>query len=320
MALVSCVPAISDIEISPHTVAKFEELDAAYPSWSPDGKQIAFLDRSESGHADFGGYLAVINLSTRAVTRLNDEEVYYDWLRWSPDSKQLVVVDEHDIWLVNVADGKKQELPIKGIGAAWAPDGKSLAIFQDPQSSGLPDHFEIVLVTLQGEILRRIFAGAIDRPAPTPTPAPTPLDSIASPISDPRLSAPRFAGLDWSPDGQNIVYSIVHPEKKRSDIIVTDANGTGLNSRIYAGMGKEPVWSPDGTRIAYISGESEDLFVTTPSGDCQMRLTQSDYYMDYPSWSSDSRQIAVHAYGTFFILDVQALLGDGNFNLEKCRR
>ena len=239
LMLASCAPTVSDIELSPYTIANFKELNAAYPSWSPDGKQIAFLDRSESGLTDFGGYLAVIDLSTRVVTRLNDKRVYYDWIRWSQNSKQLVVVEEHDIWLVNVADGKKQELSIKGAGAAWAPDGRSLAIFQDPQSGGPSDHFEIVLVTPQGEILRKIFAGAIDRPAPTPTPAPTPLDSFALPISDSSLSAPSFAGLDWSPDGQNLVYSIEHPEKKRADIIITDASGTGLNRRIYEGLGKE---------------------------------------------------------------------------------
>jgi len=56
-----------------------------------------------------------------------------------------------------------------------------------------------------------------------------------------------------------------------------------------------PVWSPDGTRIAYISGTSPndfDLWVMNADGSHPVRLTQHSSNQGDPNWSPDGHWIA----------------------------
>jgi Tol biopolymer transport system component len=281
---------------------------------------IAFVDLIAYGDAIGTGYLAVMDMSSRTVTRLNNEEAFYFWPKWSPDSRFLAVSDNYKIWLINVANGEKQYL-IEGEGAAWSPNGELLAIFQGPKSGSPQDRVQIVFVNRKGEKLESISMGMINPPKPTPLPAPTEPGVYILPVSPSVFSAPRFAGMDWSPNGQSIAYSIVYPDQKQSNIFRLNMNGTGIEQLTREGMNEQPTWSPDGTKIAYISGTPvpHDLFIATSDGDCRIPLTQGGGYVDRPSWSPDGRQIAIRAYGTIYILDVHAILEDESSYLEKCR-
>jgi len=47
-----------------------------------------------------------------------------------------------------------------------------------------------------------------------------------------------------------------------------------------------PVWSPDGTKIAFASDRSggREIYKMTSSGDQQTNLTNNSVYDDRPSW------------------------------------
>jgi TolB protein len=60
------------------------------------------------------------------------------------------------------------------------------------------------------------------------------------------------------------------------------------------GMSYDPVWSPAGDRLAYVSteGGNDDVYVVDTDGKNQQRLTFNQWEWDkHPSWSPDGTQI-----------------------------
>jgi TolB protein len=86
----------------------------------------------------------------------------------------------------------------------------------------------------------------------------------------------------WSPDGNMLVFQVL--ADGNWDIYVVGADGTNQTDITnQPGDETSPVWSPDGTRIAFRAGEAVsldvrnvstfDVYVVNPDGTGQMRLT-----------------------------------------------
>lgn len=76
------------------------------PSWSPDGRFIAFSVQPEDGIPDNDG-IYILNLTTREVQRLTkDGHNPY----WSLDSKKIIFAFDSDLYLVNI-----ETLEVKGV-------------------------------------------------------------------------------------------------------------------------------------------------------------------------------------------------------------
>lgn len=74
------------------------------------------------------------------------------------------------------------------------------------------------------------------------------------------------------------------------------ANGAGLR-RLTDNPARDgsPAWSPDGTRIAFVSnrdGAHTEIYVMAPDGSKLRRLTHDPVWGTCPSWSPDSNSIA----------------------------
>ena len=81
-----------------------------------------------------------------------------------------------------------------------------------------------------------------------------------------------------------------------------------------------PVWSPDGTRIAYqkdVGGQSE-IYVMLADGSSQTRLTNDGGYDGDPAWSPDNTRIAFTAFrnSQWRIWVMNALDGSGQTQLS----
>jgi Tol biopolymer transport system component len=103
--------------------------------------------------------------------------------------------------------------------------------------------------------------------------------------------------VDVSPDGTQIVYRGM-PD---ADLFVVDADGTDDVRLTDDGMvsdDKHPVWSPDGSRIAFVSnlgGGSApyDLWTIGPDGSDPFNVTQGQHgLVERPSWSPDGTMLA----------------------------
>jgi len=77
-----------------------------------------------------------------------------------------------------------------------------------------------------------------------------------------------------------------------------------------SGICYDPVWSPDGARVAFVSEESksDDIWVINPDGTKPRNLTGNTWEWDkHPSWSPDSRWIVFwsnrEGHGQIYVMD-----------------
>ena len=93
---------------------------------------------------------------------------------------------------------------------------------------------------------------------------------------------------DWSPDGEQIVFSRGSPTR----LFVMNADGSGARRLTDEDVDEtEPAWSPDGSTIAYARrtpGSSiRELWLVRPDGSQRRQLTKLDGVAQAPAWSPD---------------------------------
>jgi Tol biopolymer transport system component len=79
-----------------------------------------------------------------------------------------------------------------------------------------------------------------------------------------------------------------------SDIYTIEPDGTGQMRLTTDGSSRDPAWSRDGRKIAFVRGPAgaEEIYVMNADGSEQTQLTTNSVYDRGPSWSPDGREIA----------------------------
>jgi len=102
-----------------------------------------------------------------------------------------------------------------------------------------------------------------------------------------------------SPDGRSVIYvrefSDVFTDQRYSNLWIIQTDGSQNRPLTTGHRGDEsPRWSPDGTRVAWISDQegSPQLYVRWLDGGQTARLTNLGFPPASPVWSPDGRQIA----------------------------
>ena len=111
-----------------------------------------------------------------------------------------------------------------------------------------------------------------------------------------RTSEGTWMNVDVSPDGSRIAFDML------GDIYVMPIGG-GTPTRIAEGLAYEqqPRWSPDGTRIAFVSdrGGGDNIWIMAADGSAKKQLTKEDFrLLNQPSWSPDGRYIVAKKHFT----------------------
>jgi tricorn protease len=117
------------------------------PSWSPDGKTLAWLSDASG---EYALHLAPQDGSgeVRRVALGSPPSFFYEPL-WSPDAKKIALYDKRlTLWIVDVAGGDltkiasdRFETPYRTLEPAWSPDSRYLAYTRQ-----LPSHLHAIFV------------------------------------------------------------------------------------------------------------------------------------------------------------------------------
>ena len=181
--------------------------------------------------------------------------------------------DGTTIHVVSARGGRTRRLSDGGVDdlPAWSPDGRQIAF-----SSRRGDTSQIYVMRSDGSAERRLTTG----PGSATDPA-------------------------WSPDGTRIAFTRV-AERSTGDIHVIGTDGRGETRLTDPTIPTEQIppsddqaaWSPDGTRIAFVSnrdaGLDYEIWVMNADGSALVRLTRTrELELDLaPAWSPDGSLLA----------------------------
>ena len=230
-----------------------------HPSWSPDGKRIAF----SSDRISIGGEIYVMDSDGKNVTRLTNGE--WDWNpAWSPDGKRIVFQSmlakpnghhNTEIFVMD-ADGRNQtrltDSPLYDAEPSWSPDSRKIA-FVSQRGEG-DFRLQIYVMDSSGENQTRLTH---DRGSNKREPA-------------------------WSPDGKSIAF--VLNDLSSLKIYVMDSDGKNRRKLTDGREDWGPAWSPDGELIAYTDWEgiSGEIHLMTADGK-HLKLLSNHAAWD-PDW------------------------------------
>ena len=201
------------------------------PSWSYDGKRIAF-DVSPFGGNASDCFIYVVNADGTSPRELAPGNMP----TWSGDSKQITFhsyVQGVTVWIIN-ADGTGKEMLFPGYSPTWSPDGSKIAYL----GSGI-----------QGLSVYDVAKGK----------------SIA--VLRGEYSGVDY-GFTWSPDSKRICFIGIRPDGQK-EIAIVSAEGSRKYFKVrwqkktdHPGEGMS--WSLDGKKIVF--ADDETLYLLNPYG------------------------------------------------------
>ena len=220
-----------------------------YPSWSPDGMRIAFLDDSAASRGGVRNTKLVVvgaDGAGRQPVSTDGRSAVLHPPQWSPHGRQLAFVgtdrDSLDLTVDRLdADGANfRRLGRAASGPAWSPDGTRLAFVTTDEATG--DDRILVTVAPDGTQMREVPLADDWTPG---------YEGVHSSLS----WANWIPTLEWSPTGDQLLYTCGW----RVCVVRSDGTPVGQSPIDWGYVGGVAAWSPDGGRIAVAPGAAEEF-------------------------------------------------------------